>query len=46
MTYEKPELTIVGNGLTSIQGTLKGSGLQESPGHFPPPLHDTWIRGG
>lgn len=35
MTYKKPELLVLGNSLEAIQGSPKGSGIQDNPGHVP-----------
>lgn len=35
MKYEKPELHVLGHSLEVIQGSPKGSGIQDNPGHFP-----------
>jgi hypothetical protein len=35
MTYNKPELRVLGSSLQAIQGSPKGSGIQDNPGHFP-----------
>ena len=35
MKYQKPELTFVGDSLELIQGSPKGSGMQDNPGHLP-----------
>jgi hypothetical protein len=35
MTYNKPEIRVLGNSLEAIQGSPKGSGIQDNPGHFP-----------
>jgi hypothetical protein len=35
MTYQKPELTRLGNALNAIQGNPKGTGMQDNPGHVP-----------
>jgi len=35
MTYNKPELLVLGDPLKVIQGSPKGSGIQDNPGHTP-----------
>jgi hypothetical protein len=35
MTYKKPELIVLGNSLETIQGSPKGTGIQDNPGHTP-----------
>jgi len=35
MTYKKPELLVLGDSLEAIQGSPKGTGIQDNPGHTP-----------
>ena len=35
MKYNKPELIVLGTSLEVIQGSPKGHGIQDNPGHFP-----------
>ncbi len=35
MTYKKPELTLIGNSLSAIQGSPKASGMRDNPGQVP-----------